>query len=247
MTAQLHAELLKLRTTRTFIALVAVTALTSLTIVTLICLLTEPPRESVVTDVYTADTSSLFILVLAVVGITGEWRHRTIAGALLAAGDRVRFLAAKTIAYAAAGLLLSLAVSVSIALLGSVLLTVRDLPLPGLGEIAVQIGRNMLVAALLGALGVAVGALARNQVVAIVGALVLSFAIEPAVLALAPHVGRFGPFVALPGAVQDVPPEELGMANVPPVAMGLAIAAMLAWIAAVWAPAAALLKRRDVG
>ena len=51
-------------------------------------------------DVFTSDTSSLFILILAIVGITGEWRHRTITSSLLAAPDRVRFLAAKTLAFA---------------------------------------------------------------------------------------------------------------------------------------------------
>jgi len=217
-----------------------VTAFTSLLIVVLLCLLTEPTEESVLRDVYTADTTSLFILVLAVVGITGEWRHRTIAGALLAAPDRVRFLAAKTLAFAAAGIVLSVAVSVSVATVASVLLSVRDLPLPGLLEIA----RNAAIAALLGALGVATGALVRQQVVALVGVLVISFAIEPAVLALAPSVGRFGPFVALPGSIQGVPPEELGVGR--GLAPGPAVSVMLAWIAALWAAGAALLRRRDV-
>jgi hypothetical protein len=241
----LHAELLKLRTTRTFVALVGVTAFTSLLIVVLVCLLTEPTEESVLRDVYTGDTSSLFILVLAVVGATGEWRHRTIAGALLAAPDRVRFLAAKTLAFAAAGIVLSVAVSVSVAVVASVLLSLRDLPLPGLLEIAAQIARNAAIAALLGALGVTAGALVRQQVVALVGVLVISFAIEPAVLALAPSVGRFGPFVALPGSIQGVPPEELGVGR--GLARGPAVLVMLAWVAALWAAGAALLRRRDVG
>lgn len=245
MSPLLHAELLKLRTTRTFVALVGVTAFTSLLIVVLVCLLTEPTEESVLRDVYTADTTSLFILVLAVVGITGEWRHRTIAGALLAAPDRVRFLAAKTLAFAAAGIVLSVAVSVSVATVASVLLSVRDLPVPALLDIAGQIARNAAIAALLGALGVTVGALVRQQVVALVGVLVISFAIEPAVLALAPSVGRFGPFVALPGSIQGVPPEELGVGR--GLAPGPAVLVMLTWIAALWAAGAALLRHRDVG
>jgi ABC-2 type transport system permease protein len=245
MTALLHAELLKLRTTRTFLALVGVTAFTSLLIVVLVCLLTKPDEGSVLLDIYTTDTSSLFILVLAVVGITGEWRHRTIAGALLAAPSRVRFLAAKTVAFAAAGIVLSLAVSTAVAVVASVLLSVRDVPLPDVWEIAGQIGRNAAIAALLGALGVAAGALVRQQVVALVGVLVLSFAIEPAVLALAPSVGRFGPWIALPGSIQGVPPEELGLGK--GLAPGPAVLVMLAWIAALWAAGAALLRRRDVG
>ena len=48
-----------------------------------------------VVDIFANDFSSAFILILAVIGITGEWRHRTITGALLAAPDRLRFLAAK--------------------------------------------------------------------------------------------------------------------------------------------------------
>jgi ABC-2 type transport system permease protein len=245
MSPLLHAELLKLRTTRTFVALVGVTAFTSLLIVVLVCLLTEPAEESVVRDVYTTDTSSLFILVLAVVGITGEWRHRTIAGALLAAPGRVRFLAAKTLAFAAAGVVLSLAVSISVAVVASVLLSLRDVPLPDVWEIAGQIARNAAIAALLGALGVAAGALVRQQVVALVGVLVLAFAIEPAVLALAPSVGRFGPWVALPGSIQGVPPEELGIGR--SLEPAPAVFVMLAWIAALWGVGAALLHRRDVG
>lgn len=85
-------------------------------------LLTRPTRDDVLTDVFAADTSSLFVLVLGIVGITGEWRHRTIAGALLAAPDRLRFLAAKLLAYAVAGLVLSLAVSLAVAAAGAGLL-----------------------------------------------------------------------------------------------------------------------------
>jgi ABC-2 type transport system permease protein len=184
--------------------------------------------------------------VLAVVGITGEWRHRTIAGVLLSAPGRVRFLAAKTVAFAAAGLILSLAVSISVAVVASGLLSVRDLPLPGLWEIAGQIGRNAAIAALIGALGVAAGALVRNQVVAIVGVLALTFAIEPALVALAPAVGRFGPLGALPSSIQGLSAEQMGLEEGTPVAPGLAVVLMLVWIAALWAPGAALLRRRDV-
>jgi ABC-2 type transport system permease protein len=245
MTALLHAELLKLRTTRTFVALTAVAVGTSLVVVTLVSLLTRPTPDSVLTDVFTADTSTLFITVLALVGITGEWRHRTIAGSLLAAPDRLRFLAAKTLAFAAAGLVMSLAISTAVAILGATLLSLRDLPVPGLGELAVQIGRNMLAAAVMGTLAVGIGALVRSQVVAIVGVLVLSLAVEPVVLALAPHVGRLGPFVALPSAVQGIPGPEVGLEHTPPLAGALALALMLAWIGLAFAAGLARLRRGE--
>jgi ABC-2 type transport system permease protein len=246
MIALLHAELLKLRTTRTFVALTALAAFTSLLIAVLVSLLTEPTEESVLVDVFTSDTSSVFILVLAVVGISGEWRHRTIASSLLAAPQRARFLAAKVLAFAAAGIVMSVVIMLAVAVVGVVLMTARDLPLPGFGEWVGQVARNALVSALLGAFGVGFGALVRHQVVAIVGLLVFAFAVEPAVLALAPEVGRFGPLTALPVMVQDLPPEDFGLGEVDPFGVGMAVLLMLAWISAAYAAAAALLHRRDL-
>jgi ABC-2 type transport system permease protein len=246
MSALLHAELIKLRTTRTFLALTGAAVATSVLLAGLVAILTEPTADSVLIDVFQSDTSSLFILVLAVVGISGEWRHRTIAGALLATPDRVRFLAAKTLAFAAAGLVLSVVVSVAITVVGVSILSIRDLPLADTGDLLAQYARNAMVTALLGALGVVIGGLARNQLVAIVVVLVAMFVVEPAVLALAPHVGRFAPFGALPTAAAGVPPEAAGLGDVDLIAKGLAVLALLGWIAALFAGAATLLRRRDV-
>jgi hypothetical protein len=247
MTALLRAELLKLRTTRTFLALTAAAVGTSLLITVLVAVLTEPSEEEVLTDVFTSDTSSLFITILAVIGITGEWRHHTITSALLAAPDRLRFLSAKTVAFAAAGLVLSVLISISITVVGLIILTVRDLPTPEAGELIEQIARNAVVAALLGAFGVGIGALVRNQVVAVVGLLVLGFAVDPLVAALLPEIGRFSPFSALPIGIQEIPPDNAGLPeDIDVLSPGLAVLAMFAWIAAAFAPGAALLIRRDL-
>jgi ABC-2 type transport system permease protein len=246
MSALLQAELIKLRTTRTFIALAGVAVGTSLLLVVLVSLLTDPTKDSVLVDVFLSDTSGLFILVLAVVGISGEWRHRTITSSLLAMPDRVRFLAAKTLAFAATGLLLSLAISIAVTVAGVAILSARDLPVAEAGEMVDLYARNALVAALLGAFGVGIGALVRNQVAAIVGVLLLMLVVEPAVLALAPDVGRFAPFGALPTAVTDVPPDAVGMGDVDLLPPGLAVLALLGWIGAAFAAAAALLRGRDL-
>ena len=246
MKALLRAELIKLRTTRTFLALTGVALGTSLLITTLVSLLSEPTQDDVLTDVFTADTSALFIVILAIVGITGEWRHRTITSSLLAAPDRLRFLVAKTLAFAAAGVLLSLLISITIAVVGMVILSSRDLPTPELGELVGQIIRNAEVAGLLGAFGLALGTLVRNQPVAIVGVLVLSFAIEPVLVGLAPDVGRFMPFSALSGAIQEIPAENVGNDDLNLLSPALAVLAMLAWIGSVFAIGATLLLRRDL-
>jgi ABC-2 type transport system permease protein len=246
MTPLLQAELLKLRTTRTFVAITSTAVATSLVIVALVSLLTRPESDSVLTDVFTADTSSLFIVVLAIVGITGEWRHRTITSSLLAAPDRLRFLAAKTLAFAAAGLLVSLMISIAIAIVGMAILSGRDLPTPELGDLAVQILRNAELAALLAAFGLAIGSLIRNQPTAIVGVLVVAFMIEPAVIALAPDVGRFLPFSGLAGGIQGIPASDVGNDDLNLLSPGLAALAMLVWIAVPFAAGVTLLRRRDL-
>lgn len=247
MTALLHAELIKLRTTRTFVALAGIAVGISILLTALVGLLTEPTEESVLIDVFASDVSGFFILVLAVVGISGEWRHRTITSSLLAAPDRLRFLTAKTLAFAAAGILLSLLISIAVTILGLAILTVRDLPTPAAGELADLAARNALVAALLGAFGVGIGALVRNQVVAVVGLLVLTFVVETTLIALVPEVARFGPFTSLPLATAGISAEEAGLGDeIELLAPGLAVLGMLAWIGAAFAAGAGLLWRRDL-
>jgi len=244
MNALLRAELIKLRTTRTFAAIAAVSVVTSVVIAVLVAILTEPTEQSVLYDVFASDTSSFFILLLAVIGISGEWRHRTITSSLLAAPDRRRFLAAKSVAFATAGLVLSLLIALTAT--GAAVLSARDLPLPELGELATQVGRNALLAAMLGAFGVAIGGLLRNQIAAVVTLLVIMFVVEPVVLSLAPSVGRFGPLGALSVAAAGIPAEDAGLGDVELVSSGAAVMLLLAWIAVALVAATALLERRDL-
>jgi ABC-2 type transport system permease protein len=247
MKALLKAELIKLRTTRTFIALTASAVGISLLITILVASITEPSEEDVLTDVFNSDVSGLFILILAVIGISGEWRHRTITSSLLAAPDRLRFVGAKTIAFAVAGVVLSVLISIAVAIAGFAILSARDLPTPELGELLEQFARNAGIAALFGAFGVGIGAVVRNQVVAIVGLLVVSFAIEPVLIGLAPEVGRFGPFGALPAAAAGVEPEDVGMPeDVDLLPAGTAVLLLLAWIGSFFAAGAAMLRYRDL-
>lgn len=242
MSALLRAELLKLRTTRTFVVLVGVAVAISLLVVVLTVTLGSGFSDDEVSEIFAGDFSSLFILLLGVVGMAGEWRHRTITGTVLAAPDRRRLVAAKTISYAVAGVALSLVVTVAIMIVGTLLLSSAGEPTAGIVDLADVLWRNLVVAALLGALGVCVGGLVRNQVVAIVGLLILSFAIEPTLLGLAADVGRFGPTVGAPNGILGFDPfgdEEL-------LSPGIAVLVGLAWVGLGAAANAALLRRRDL-
>jgi ABC-2 type transport system permease protein len=246
MTALLRAEVIKLRTTRTFIALAGVAIGLGLLLTGLIASLGENSKEDVLAAVFANDTSSFFIMVLAVVGISGEWRHRTITSSLLAAPDRLRFLAAKTVAFSVVGVALSLTISLSVAALGFAILEVRDLPTPDAADLIELTARSAVLAALLGAFGVGIGAIVRNQVVAVVAILAATFIIEPIVLTVLPEVGRYGPLWALPMAATGIDPEALGLEEAGLLHPTTATLALLAWIGAAFAAGAALMRRRDV-
>ena len=242
----LEAELIKLRTTRTFIALSAVAIGISLLLTILTASIGHETKDSVLDDVFQNDSSTLFIMILAIVGITGEWRHRTITGSLLAAPNRTRFLAAKTLAFAAAGALLSLAISVCVAIVGYAILEARGLPTPDLADVLELMARNAGAAALLGGFGVGIGSLVRNQPVAIVGILIAAFVVDPVIAQFAPKVETFSPTGALPNAIQGVSPDDVGMEKVDFLAAVPAVAVMLVWIGALFGAGATLLVKRDV-
>lgn len=242
MTALLHAELLKLRTTRTFVALVGAALALSLIAVVLTATLDDGFSDDEVRELFTVDFTSLFILLLGVIGMAGEWRHRTITTTVLAAPRRLPLLAAKVISYAVAGTVVSMIVTVIIMAVGTLILSGRGEMTLGTGDLADVLWRNLVVAALLGAFGVCVGGLLRNQVVAIVGLLVFSFALEPTLLALAPDVGRFGPTSGAPNGILGIDAFDEGDVLAP----GPALLVMIGWVSAGFVATAARLTRRDL-
>ena len=244
MKALLRAELIKLRTTRTFVVLTAATLAISLLVVVLTTTIQDEWTEDDARDLFTSDFTGLFILLLGVMGMAGEWRHRTITSTVLAAPRRLRLLSAKTISYAVAGIAISLIVTVAIMAIGTLILSARDLPTASLGDLADVLWRNLVVAAYLGAFGVCIGGLIRNQIVAIVGLLLLMFAIEPAVIGLAPEVGKFGPTLGAPNGfigLEDVFGE--GDEQLTP---AVALLVMIGWVGLAFTAAAARLERRDL-
>jgi ABC-2 type transport system permease protein len=244
MSALLRAELIKLRTTRTFVAIVATGTVLSLGLTILVAINSTPGTPDDVRDFFTiANPSALLALLLGAIGMTGEWRHRTITSAVLAAPDRVRLLAAKTLSHAIAGAVLALVVSLVIMLVGTLILSSRGAATLGADAIADVLWRSMLVAALFGALGVGIGAVVRNQPATVVGIVLVLFLVEPLLVQSVPEVARFGPLSGAPNGILggfDLPKGEELLA---PVA---AIAVSIGWVTAAFAAGAALLRRRDL-
>ena len=242
MSRLLAAELLKLRTTRTFLVFVLVALGLSLLVCILIATLPDSPTAQDATDAAVTDVSSPFILLLGVIATTGEWRHRTIAGTVLAAPDRVRLVLAKAFAYAMAGITLSLIVSACTYVVATVILSARGAPAPDLGEVLDLLWRSLILAAYFGALGAGIGAIVRNQAAAIVIVLVLSFVVEPTLIALAEDVGKFAPMFGAPSGVLS----GIGGETDDALSLGVSLLVMAGWVAAACGAAIALLKTRDL-
>jgi ABC-2 type transport system permease protein len=143
-------------------------------------------------------------------------------------------------------LVLSLLISATVTVVGLLIVGVRGLPEPGVGELVEYIARSAGLAALLGAFGVALGALVRNQVGAIVGVLAAMFVLEPMVLAVLPEVGRFGPFIALPTAATGIDPDAVGLGESNLLGTELATLTLLGWIGLAFVAGYAVLRSRDV-
>jgi ABC-2 type transport system permease protein len=237
MSALLHAELLKLRTTRTFAAVVGTAAVLS---VVLVALGASLGVEKDPHALFTNSSITYIIVLLGAIGMTGEWRHRTITGTVLAAPDRLRLIAAKVLSYSVAGIALSLLVTVSTVVVGTLILGLRGQETLGPGGLADVLWRNLAVAAVLGPVGVCVGALVRNQIVTVVGLVAVAAVLEPAVSQVAPAVGRFGPLAGAPGGVIGGP--DAGALLAP----GLALAVLIAWAGVAFAAAAWRLHSRDL-
>jgi ABC-2 type transport system permease protein len=192
MTRLVGAELLKLRTTRTFWGLAGAAAgLVLLIVVLSVALDTGLTEDNVRTILATTGLSGLLTLVLGAVVGAGEYRHGTIAWTLLVTPSRLRAVAGQVLACGIAGFAIGVAVSALVAAIALPWLAAKDAPMPASGDLLEIFFGCALYAGLAAALGAGLGALLRNQIAAIVIVLVQIFVIDPTLAAL---IDGFGPF-----------------------------------------------------
>jgi ABC-2 type transport system permease protein len=194
MTALISAELLKLRTTRTALSFLVATVLLTLAVDAATFASSDFLDKSDVEDALAgASIAAALLLVLGIVGTTGEYRHGTITSSLLASPDRRRLVAAKAVAYLLTGAVLWLTAMAATFALGVPWLSARDAPIDqlGAGDYLSLAAEGVAAAALSGAIGVAIGAIVRNQVAAVVGTLVYLFVLEPVIGLLSTDVAAF--------------------------------------------------------
>ncbi len=181
MTHLISSELLKLRTTRTFLVLTG-GALALILAISVPAAAAGHFKGAAIPGralLGVAGLAQLFALVIGVIGVTAEFRHGTITPSLLVEPVRARLMAAKLAAQMITGLTLGAvcyavcAVSVGVILSGRGVasgFTTGD----WIGAVIGGAVATMLYAAL----GLGVGALLRNQAGAIVVVLAWVFVIE---------------------------------------------------------------------
>ena len=240
MTRLIASELLKLRTTRAFwvfvIAAVVLATLVSVPVVAFSSLLVEEELRALLSNIGVA---GVVALLLGVVGMTGEHRHGTLTPTLLVAPRRIQVVVAKALAHALAGALLGLAAFAILALIALPWWNARGGEGVPAGEVLL-IGLGVaLNSGLLAALGVGLGALLRNQIVAIVVPLVYILMVEPAIGVFSDPVATYG-LSSVTSSLSRAPSEDLS------IPMGLAGLILLGYAAALIAAGAWATARQDV-
>jgi len=241
--AQLKAELLKVRSTRTTLGLV----LGMLALILLFSLLTG--LLSSVSSLSTAhnqrDTlgigglAELFAALAGVLLVTSEFRFGTIRPTFLFNPDRVQVMLDKVIAGALSGLIFGVVGEALGFLIGYVIIDARGIPfaMSGAGVIGLFLG-TLAAVALAGAIGVGIGAVVRNQVGAMITLLAWQFIVSPLLFGLVPSIGRY-----MPSYAQDA---LVGVSQQHLVSPGLGGLLLVGWALLLGGAGTALVVSRDV-
>jgi ABC-2 type transport system permease protein len=138
-----------------------------------------------------AANASVLLLILGIIGMTQEYRHRTATPTFLTEPHRGRVIAAKLIAYALVAVPFALLILIVDVLVVIVYAGARGAA-PSLTADNLQtLASSGLVLVVFAVIGVGVGALLRNQVGAIVGSLVYLYVIEPIVASIGAIQGAY--------------------------------------------------------
>jgi ABC-2 type transport system permease protein len=220
MTALVRAEWTKLFTTRVWLGLL----LGSCVLVTLFAVLftafaggdsgNGPPLPPVGSEAYeelalaTGANVNVLFLILGIIGMTQEYRHRTATPTFLTTPRRGSVVIAKLVAYLLAAIPLAAVVIAVNVLVVEIYAGARGDAPDLTGDNLRILGSVAVALVLFTVIGVGVGALVRNQVGAIVGALVYLFVVE-GIVQLVPALS--GAYKWLPGGAMEAMTATLGL------------------------------------
>lgn len=172
----IRGEAIKMRSTRTAIGFTIGGAVLMLLVVLLSTLAGDPESVEAKRDAITIAPAGALFVVFGVVGATGEYRHHTLAPAVLIAPDRIRLLLARALAYAITAAAVALVMLIVAFAIGLPLMTEGESL--GFGDYAGLLGGGMLAAAFGAIAGVGFGALVGSQVAGVISVLLYLLVLE---------------------------------------------------------------------
>jgi ABC-2 type transport system permease protein len=238
-----HNEFLKLRTTRSSLLLLGLAQLVVVGGISGVFLMGKDPNDVATVRLSFSHVGivAIFSLMLGIVAVAGEYRHKTITDTYLATPQRGRVVGAKVVAYAIAGAGVGVVSAVTALATLAIWMNAKgaslDLTAAGVWQTIVGC---LVWNVCFGAMGVGVGALVRNLAGAVAGALVWIALVEGIVGQLVGDGARWLPFRA-GGAMEGLP--SPGVAQLSQVAGGLVL---VAYAVAFVAIAVTTTIRRDV-
>ena len=198
MIAQIRAELLKIRTTRTTIGLILGMIALILFFTLLTGLLTHPSGLASKEDqrqlLSLSSFTAVFSALAGVLLVTSEYRYGTIRPTFIFNPVRSRVLTAKAVAGALAGLAFGILGEAIGWVIGYAILDGRGITVVlGSGDILLLTLGGLAGAALWGAIGAGLGPIVHNQVGGIITLLAWGLVVDNLLFGLVPSVGRFMP------------------------------------------------------
>jgi ABC-type transport system involved in multi-copper enzyme maturation permease subunit len=243
MIAQIRAELLKVRSTRTTIALVLGMIALIVLFTVLTGLLTHPSglagKEDQRQLLSVASLAGVFSALAGVLLVSSEYRFGTIRPTFLFNPARSHVLTAKVLAGALAGLAFGILGEAVGWAIGYAILDGRGITVVlSSGDILLLTLGGLAGAALWGAIGAGLGAIIHNQVGSVIALLAWGLVVDNLLFGLVPSVGRF-----MPDRASDA---LIGLRVHHLVSPGAGAILLIAWAAALAAVGIALTARRDI-
>jgi ABC-2 type transport system permease protein len=243
MIAQIRAELLKIRTTRTTVGLILGMVALVVLFTLLSGLLSHPSALASSEDqrelFSVGSLAGVFSALAGVLLVTSEYRFGTIRPTFLFNPARSHVLAAKVAAGALAGLAFGLVGEAITWAIGYAALAGRGITVVlSTGDILLLTLGGLAGAALWGAIGAGLGAVTHNQVGGIVTLLAVGLVVDNLLFGLVPSVGRFTPTRAS-DALMGLRVHHL-------VSPGVGAITLIAWAAVLAAIGIALSVRQDI-
>jgi len=197
----IQAELLKLRTTRSFwlyivAALAFVPVMVALAVTGAGQDASRPLASSAgVRNVFGAAAGGgVMLLLVGIYAMSGEFRHNTATSTFLITPDRRRVVGAKLAASGLVGFVVGLAASLVTLAVALPWLSAKDVDFTAYtGDIGVVLLGVLLATTLSPIVGVGFGALVPNQTVAVTAALIWITTVEGLAVSFKPEVGRWLP------------------------------------------------------